>query len=113
MSRNSFVCFPDINRLLEALFPNPNTFLSLAVAHSRSHPYLRSSADPLDVLLIENEYNFELVFLLNDLKSYRRKGKRSVRFGRIVRGEDVLQKLSRLHSDERSEFSINIEYRCT
>jgi len=109
---NSYVCIPGILNLLQALFPNPATFLSLAVAND--------PIDPLDVKLIDfsmgsNNHkitDFELVFFLNNVKEFTRHCKRSVRFGRMIGGsQNVLQVLSRLSCAQRSDFSVYIEYR--
>jgi len=100
--------------LLHSLFPNPATFLSLAAIVNE--PFNPLDAMVVDYSLGENNQNlaaFELVLLLRDVRPYIGQRKRSVRFGTIVGGEDVLRTLSRLNGAKRSGFSVYIEYRCT
>ena len=96
---------------MEALFPDRVKFLSQAE--------IGGPMDPLDVNFVDyslegnvqnnNIVGFDLAFFLTKAMLYR---KRSVRFGKIVDGENVVRALSRLVNVQRTGFSVYVEYRC-
>ncbi len=99
--------------MLRQLFPNPTTALSMAAAHE--------PVDPMDVKLVHyfeegdtpNLTNIQLVFILNNLNGFNEQRRRpSIRFGKVVEGQNVIHSLSQLTCGNRAGFSIYFEYRC-
>lgn len=101
---------------MQLLFPFPAILPSVANATTEKD-------DPLDVKLVSpyfgnasNGYldGFEMAFLLNQLEhqwNSVKRWKRSILFGKIVGGENVIDSLSRTNHVNRHGFTIFVDYR--
>ncbi len=100
------------------LFPIP-TVLSSATYSTNS---TTKKNDPLDVKFVSYSYanattpylhGFEMAFFLNKLENQNgiKRWKRSILFGKIVGGENVIDALSRTACLDRGGFTIFVDYR--
>lgn len=110
----SYVIIGQIGPLLNALFPDPATFLSLASPiESRDVMNVKLVMDRINVGGVETDVQ-QLVFVLGATrfweKSYSPR-KRLVGLGTIIGGREVIGILSQMKLTERSGISITIDYR--